>query len=331
MTLTFVRAKMLHPDVSVTICSYNRADWLREAIESLLQLDVKGFSYEILVVDNASTDHTKETVAELLAEHPDQIRYVVESQPGVSFARNRGVEEARGHWIAFFDDDELAEPDWLSQLLNAAEEKSVKCVGGAVKLRFDPGKERELHHWVRVTLGCTEGMVGQMYDGKRVPTTGNMLVHKDVFETIGLFRTDLVEGGEDTDLYHRMRKAGFGAYYCPAAIAHHQIPPFRIEPKYLRSTSNRMGSHIARREYEKHGWLRFPLMVLARAGQTSLIHLPKLVLAMLGGNREAILERKCYWWMWSGYFTAAFRLLFRGQKHANPVSFRQERELASEG
>ena len=329
MTLTSVRAKMPNPDVSVTICSYNRADWLREAIESLLLLDDQGFSYEILVIDNASTDHTAKTVTELLEQHPERIRYVVESQPGVSFARNRGVEEAAGHWIAFFDDDELADPGWLLQLLKAAQEHSVKCVGGAVKLRFDPGKERELHRWVRVTLGCTEGMEGQMYDGKRVPTTGNMLIHKDVFEAIGLFRTDLVEGGEDTDLYHRMRKAGFDAYYSPAAITHHQIPPFRIEPKYLRSTSNRMGSHIARREYEKHGWLRFPLLVLARVGQTSLIHLPKLLLAMVGGNREAILERKCYWWMWRGYFAAAFRLMFRGQQQANPVSFRQERELAS--
>ncbi len=328
MTLTPLCAKMPNPNVSVTICSYNRADWLREAIESLLLLDTNGFTYEILVIDNASTDHTAKTVAELVEQHPDKVRYVVESQPGVSFARNRGVAEAAGQWVAFFDDDELAEPDWLLRLLEAAEEKSVRCVGGAVRLKFDPGKERELHHWVRVTLGCTEGMEGQMYDGKRVPTTGNMLIHKDVFEKIGLFRTDLVEGGEDTDLYHRMRKAGFPAYFCPAAITHHQIPPFRIEPKYLESTSNRMGSHIARREYEKQGWLRFPLMVFARAGQTSLIHLPKLLMAKLGGNPEAVLERKCYWWMWKGYFTAAFRLIFRGQNQANPVSFRQERELA---
>ena len=322
---------MSHPDVSVIICSYNRADWLREAIESLLVLDTENFSYEILVIDNASTDHTAETVTELQRNNPDRIRYMLENEPGVSFARNRGVAESNGQWIAFFDDDEMAEPDWLLQLLKAAEDNNVKCVGGAVKLKFDPGKERDLRGWVRVTLGCTEGMVGQLYDGKRVPTTGNMLIHKDIFEAVGLFRTDLVEGGEDTDLYDRSRKAGFKAYFCPQAITHHQIPPFRIEPSYLCSTATRMGSHIARREYEALGRLRLTFKVIARVGQTLLVHLPKLVLAKLGGDQEAILERKCYWWMWRGYFAAAFRLVFRGQKQANPLSFRQERELASEG
>lgn len=321
---------MPHPDVSVIICSYNRADWLREAIESLFDLETAGFSYEILVVDNASTDHTAAVLAEMAQQRPDKLRHVIESEPGVSFARNRGVHESKGEWIAFFDDDELAEPDWLLQLLKAAQKYDVKCVGGAVKLKFHPGKERDLRHWVRVTLGCTEGMQEQLYDGKRVPTTGNMLIHKEIFETIGLFRTDLVEGGEDTDLYHRSRTAGYKAYHAPKALAHHQIPPFRIEPNYLRSTSMRMGSHIARRELEQRGRFRFSIGTLARLGQTLLVHLPKLILAKLGADPEAILERKCYWWMWKGYFAAAFRLLFRGQEQANPLSFRQERQLASE-
>ena len=322
---------MLKPDISVIVCSYNRADWLRVAVESLTKLETGDFTYEILVVDNASTDHTKDVVMQAAEEHSDlTIRYVREGEPGVSFARNRGLRESEATWIAFFDDDEIAPKEWLLELMKAAEKHNVKCVGGGVVLKFDEGHDRVLKPWVRVLLGCTEGMAGQMYDAKRVPTTGNMLIHTEVFEKIGIFRTDLVEGGEDTDVYHRMRGEGYEAYFSPEAWVHHQIPPFRIEPNYLRSTATRMGSHIARREFEKLGLLKFPFIVLARLLKMLLVYVPKLLLAKLGGDREEILESNCYWWMWKGYFQAAFRLLFRKQESSNPLSFREERQFASE-
>ena len=254
----------------------------------------------------------------------------MESQAGVSFARNRGVLESESTWIAFFDDDELAEPDWLLQLHAAANRNQVKCVGGGVRLKFSGGNERVLRPWVRVMFGCTNELTDEKYDGKRVPGAGNMLVHKDVFEKIGLFRTDLVEGGEDTDLFHRMKSAGFEAYHAPLAVIHHQIPSSRLEPKYLRSTSMRMGSHIARRRFENCGRLKFFLVTLARLSQTALWHLPKLLLAKLSGDKEALLERNCYWWMWQGYFQAAFRFLFHSKESVSSLVFRGERETALE-
>ena len=92
----------------------------------------------------------------------------------------------------------------------------------------------------------------------------------------------------------------------------------------------RMGSHIARREFEQYGLLKFPLVALARLAKTVLVYVPKLLLAKLGGDREVILEQNCYWWMWKGYLGAAFRLMVRKEETANPLSFRQERQLASE-
>jgi len=273
---------MTKPDISVVVCSYNRADSLVEAIER-------------------------------------------------SFARNRGIQESNATWIAFFDDDELAEPDWLLQLHSAAKENEVKCVGGGVKLKFNGGVERDLRPWVRVMFGSTDDMEGgRIYDGKRVPGAGNMLVHKEVFEKVGSFRTDLVEGGEDTDLYHRMRRAGFEAYHNPLAVIHHQIPSSRIEPKYLRSTSMRMGVHISRREYENYGKWMFPLVVVGRVFQTAIVHIPKLLLAKFSGDEELILERNCYWWMWLGYFQAAYRFVFLRNETVTGLDFRGEREVASD-
>ena len=322
---------MIKPDVTVIVCTYNRADWLREAIESLTKLETDNFTYEVLVVDNASTDNTNEVVTQVAENSSCAIRYVREGEPGVSFARNRGVNEANAStWIAFFDDDEIASPGWLLELLKAAQQHEVKCVGGGVHLKLDEGNQRELRPWVRVMLGCTQGMQGQMYDGKRVPTTGNMLIHTEIFDKVGMFRTDLVEGGEDTDLYHRMRRQGFEAYFTPQAWTHHQIPAFRIEPKYLCSTSTRMGSHIARREFENYGALKFPFVAFARLMKTVLVYVPQLLLAKLSGDKEAILERNCYWWMWKGYLVSAFRFMTRKEESTDPLSFRNERQFASE-
>ena len=323
-------SQMAKPDISVIVCTYNRADWLRTAIESLTKLETEDHTYEVLVVDNASSDNTPDVVKQAAESAGCTIRYVREEQPGVSFARNRGLQESEATWIAFFDDDEIAEPDWLLQLLKTAEDQDVKIVGGGVRLKLDEGSDRQLRPWVRVMLGCTETMTAEMYDGKRVPTTGNMLIHTEIFEKIGMFRTDLVEGGEDTDVYHRARVEGYEAYHAPQALTHHQIPPFRIEPKYLCSTSMRMGSHIARREFEQYGLLKFTLVALARLAKTVLVYIPKLLLAKLGGDKEAILEQNCYWWMWKGYLKTAFRLPVSKKESANPLSFRQERQLASE-
>ena len=93
-----------------------------------------------------------------------------------------------------------------------------------------------------------------------------------------------------------------------------------------------MGSEMCirdSREFENYGLLKFPFVALARLAKTILVCVPQLLLAKLSGDKEAILERNCYWWMWKGYLGAAFRLLISKKETANPLSFRQERQFAS--
>ena len=104
--------------ISVIVPTYNRCEMLADALASLFRQETNGeFSYEIVVVDNASTDATKAVVQQAAAEAPAPVRYVHHDVPGDAPPRNRGIAEARGTWIAFFDDDQLAAPDWLLQLL----------------------------------------------------------------------------------------------------------------------------------------------------------------------------------------------------------------------
>ncbi len=323
---------MSSPDVSVVLCSYNRAESLRGALESLTSLKTDGFSYEVVVVDNASTDHTAEVVQQAIESSSCSVRYVFEKQPGVSFARNTGVREGKGDWFYFFDDDELAEPELLIEMLKGLKENNMKCAGGGIKLRFvveDGGEEveekRNLKPWVRVMLNCSED-TGPFYDRKNTPGTGNMIVHREIFDKIGLFRTDLVEGGEDTDLFHRMRAMGYEACHVPKAIVHHRVPEFRLEPKFMRLASLRMGSHVARREYEEFGTFMFSLRIIARAVQAYLVHGSRLLFALLGGDKEAILERKCKWWLGQGYLSAAIKFLIYKDKASSTLEFRSERK-----
>jgi len=215
-------------------------------------------------------------------------------------------------------------------LLKAAEEKKVKCVGGAIKLCLQgESAKRDLKPWVRVMFSCTQDLkVGFFYDVKRVPGAGNMLVHRDVFDQIGMFRTDLVEGGEDTDLFHRMREVGCQAYYTPDAVVHHLVPEHRLEPKYIRPASLRMGAHIARREYNDYNRIAFPFIIIARAGQTALVHGSRLLYAIIGGDKEAILERQCKWWLGQGYLRSAMRFLIYQEAAVSTLKFRNERKTA---
>ena len=323
---------MSSPDVSVVVCSYNRADSLRSALESLTALQTDGFTYEVVVVDNASSDHTADVIHQAAESSSCPVRYVMEKEPGVSFARNTGVRSAKGQWIYFFDDDQLAEPQLLVEMLKGAKENNVKCTGGGMKLKFvcddlvTLAEPRNLKPWVRVMFNCTQ--TTDVYSRKDTPGTGNMMVHREIFDKIGLFRTDLVEGGEDTDLYHRMRAVGYEACHVPNAVVHHCIPEFRLEPKYLKLASLRMGSHVARREYQEFSRLVFPFRIVARAGQAYGVHGSRLAFAYLGGDKEAILERQCKWWLGQGYLAAALKFLVYNEEAKSNLEFRNERKTA---
>ncbi len=103
--------------ISVIIATYNRAELLRDSIESLLRLETGDeFHYEIVMIGNISTDRTRAVVEELSSSTSVSLKYFLETSPGVACSRNNGVRESSGDWIAFCDDDQIAEPDWLKDL-----------------------------------------------------------------------------------------------------------------------------------------------------------------------------------------------------------------------
>jgi glycosyltransferase involved in cell wall biosynthesis len=282
------------PTITVVVCTRNRADRLDVALGSLAHLETDGrFSYEVLVVDNGSTDDTPAAVKRIAANFPVALRRVFEERPAVGRARNRGVAEAFGEWIAFFDDDQAADPRWLAELLALAERKGVRCVGGQVRLKLPPGIERDLSPVCRMLLGCSVDMpTERRYTPSCTPGAGNLMVHRTVFTEVGAF-DEACSRGEDTDLFVRMYKAGIEAWYSPDAAIDHVIPPERLTDDFLLRLSDRMGTGMAEDEYAARGPKLYPLIWLARLAQASLALWPRLMLARLRRHREATLGARC--------------------------------------
>jgi glycosyltransferase involved in cell wall biosynthesis len=317
--------------VTVVVCTYNRAALVRDTLASLAVIQSDGqFDYEVVVVDNASTDNTPEVIADAAKSFPVPLRGVREERAGVASARNRGIKEARGSWIAFFDDDQIADPLWLKELLAQARRKGARCVGGSIRLRLPP----EVPHPpspCRALLGERVTPHAARYNRRWAPGAGNLMLHRSVFDQIGLFNEDLREAGEDADLFRRLLEARIEAWYAPDAFGYHVIPAYRLTPEYFRWKALLNGGHIARRNQHDRGRVMFLAMLALRLGQSLTIHLPQLLWARLRGARDQQLGIRCLLWRVEGYVRVALAhlapRLFAQKTFFSQLEFRGEREL----
>lgn len=308
---------MNSPLVSIVVCTFNRSAMLREALASLLRLEAgPAWTYEIVVVDNRSTDSTAQVVAAIAATTSVPVRREFEPQAGVVYARNCGVQAARGEWIAFFDDDQLAEPNWLKELLATAEARRVPCVGGAVLLKLPDDCQRQLSPVSRMLLGETVGMNHpRPYDYHVTPGAGNLLLRRSLFTQIGMFDLAYNHRGEDTEFILRMLKAGYSGWFTPTALVWHVTPPERLTDDYLRRLSRVMSSGLAVQERSMQGALVYPFVWCARLVQTACLLWPRWVGARLRGDVEHTLGASYRLEIARGYLRTGWALM-RGKRPA---------------
>lgn len=322
---------MNSPDISIVVCTFNRAAVLRLALESLLRQEMGGICYEIVVVDNASTDDTQTVVQEICRRAAVEVVYVHEPVPGVAIARNRGIERSRGTWIAFFDDDQLADSRWLYELLLEAERRGVSSVGGSVSLKLPPECTVE-------PVGVTRRMLGEAilsdqacpYGRKHAPGAGNWMLRREIFDHVGRFDPAMENGGEDTELFRRIRAAGFQSWYTPAAVVHHLIPAGRLEPDHLQRTALRIGSHVAQREYTDYGRISFACLLVVRFLQGLLLFRTRMFFwNRFRGSAQQALAHQCVVWRCRGYCRWGLRTLlprwFAQHAYFGRLSFREDR------
>lgn len=227
--------------LSVAICTYNRAALLVRALESVAKQTLPGNTLEILIVDNGSSDGTRDVVAKLQLKNP-AIRYVVESKPGIAHARNRALAEARGDYLAFIDDDAWADPKWLENLVAPIQSvrPTPECVVGPVSLVWD-GKRPEWFPARFESLLCRYdmGAVPRFLEAGGYLLTTNSLFHRETLLSLGGMRTDLghrrkvLIGGEDNDVFNRLVANGSRVYYEPNARVFHPVPKERQTRRFL--------------------------------------------------------------------------------------------------
>jgi glycosyltransferase involved in cell wall biosynthesis len=231
--------------ISIIVCTYNRCERLRNVLRDIQALTPpRDGGYEVVVVDNNSTDQTKAVIEAAAEESQGIVRYGFERRQGKSHALNLGVQLATGAIVAFTDDDVEIDKAWLVEIERAFVSYACMGLGGRIIpmwLRDKPswyaeqGPSGLLPAIVRLDLGERPG-------GMKAPPFGaNMAFRREAFERFGLFRTDLgpnpndLVRGEDTEFGRRVLAAGEQLVYVPTMIVRHPVEAKRATKAYFRA------------------------------------------------------------------------------------------------
>jgi glycosyltransferase involved in cell wall biosynthesis len=238
------------PRLSLVLCTYNRAQSLRETLNSLRSLDVGGLEGEIIVVDNNSSDDTRDVIESFLPHAPLETRHLFEARQGLSHARNAGIDAATGEVIVFCDDDVLVDPAWLREIAGVFARENPAALGGKIlpKWQLPPP------HWLGPKLHSFLALLdyGDAPIEMKDPILwgANLAVRRDVFDTMrfdgGLGRSgDKLYNGEDAALLQKLIDRGDRVIYWPRAVVHHNIPAQRLTKAYFRKWHWDAGSMAA--------------------------------------------------------------------------------------
>lgn len=241
-------------EVSVVLSTYNRADRLPLALDTLLSQEAN-VAYEIIVVDNNSSDRTAEVVAKFVEASGGCLRYTFEPRQGLSYGRNTGISVARAPIIALCDDDVRVAADWIQQLKRAFDEHpEMDYVGGRVLPHWlePPPRWLTQAHWAPLALqdyGSQPLVSGRE---RAVCLVGaNLAFRRRVFDSVGLFTPALgrvkegIGSTEDHDMQLRVWRAGMHGMYAPAVVVTADVTRDRLSKVYHRRWHRGHGRHCA--------------------------------------------------------------------------------------
>jgi len=236
--------------ITVALCTHNHADRLTRTLEDLEKITSPSRPWEILVVDNASTDETPQLLSDTNWRPPGiPVRVMREERLGLSNARNRALKEAHGKYLLFVDDDETPDPQWLKAYERDMLTYAPDALGGCINVVFEHG---ERPAWLQDEL---MGFLGHLDHGEGCwltdPATpfygGNFAVRTKIFTEIGDFDAELGRmgqinsGGEDTEFYRRLVARGFSVRWVPDAIINHRIRVDKLRRSYFLELHYRQG------------------------------------------------------------------------------------------
>lgn len=238
--------------ISVIICTYNRDKYIYNVLKSLALGTLEHSAYEIILVDNNCTDNTRSEVDHFCNVFPQvTLRYFVETNQGLSHARNRGIRESKGDILVYVDDDATVNPDYLKTYADwFAAHPETDAAGGPIIPHYETGAEPKwMTYFIKrlLTGYLYFGDKAKPFPGNNYPGGGNAAYRSRVFEKVGLYNVQLgrngdsLTGGEEKDIFDKMKREGMQFVYLPNAILYHSIPGYKLESDYFNRLTRGIG------------------------------------------------------------------------------------------
>lgn len=237
--------------ITVIICTYNREKYIGQLLDSLAKNDYPESDYEIVLVNNNSTDNTRLICERFAANHQNiSFRYVEEHEQGLSAARNRGIKEAKGDIVIYVDDDALVDSDYIRTYAeHFSSFPETMAAGGPIEPLYETKEPSWMSPYTKalLTAWMNYGDKVREYPSGRFPGGGNAAYRKSVFDKVGLFNTDLGRKGtallasEEKDIFDKMRQLGMRVLYLPTPVLHHIIPQAKLEEPYFDRLTLQIG------------------------------------------------------------------------------------------
>lgn len=263
--------------ISVCICTYKRAH-ISQTLASINALNLpQSCELEIVVVDNDEALFAKPLVAQAKAEFNYPLYYFQHSAQNISAARNLCLEKASGDWIALLDDDEIADPNWLLNLYQAAQQYQADIVCGQVVSTYPAGTEQ----WV---------IDGGFFDRKRHPNGTEL---SSCAANCTLFKRDKIQGrqfdlsygktgGEDAEFFNALHNQGCKIVYCDDAIVSEEVEANRLNIRYLVTRKMRIGATYSKYRFAQQNAFQKLFYVAKNSGLALLSLISTLFCLPLG-------------------------------------------------
>ncbi len=268
---------------SIIIPTFNRCAALERTLNSLIKIDRQEENYEIVIVNNGSTDGTSVMVERFRSNHSQlPYRFLNEPMPGLLSARHRGAIESAGDICVFIDDDVRLDPDWLDALQDAFKDPSIILVGGPSRPLFEVNPPPWLKAFQSVEEAGTLCVPLSLFDGgdkvKEIDPIYifglNFAIRRETLFAQGGFHPDCLpgplqryQGDGETGLSMKIKRSGLKALYHPQASLHHEVPAGRLTEAYFAYKAFFQGVCDSYTQIRADGpirsetrWARHPLM-----------------------------------------------------------------------
>ena len=296
---------MINRKLSLVICTFNRADFIGEALRSLANQSLSPDDFEIIIINNNCTDDTEQICLSFIAKHPSlDVIYVIEKNQGLSFARNRGIEESKYEIITYIDDDAYASPSFLSIITDFFKENPKTVgVGGKVIPRYEIAEPKWMNSYLDGFVAKLDMGHKQMRFSKfQYPVGCNMTYTKSILKKVGGFNNKLKWRADDKYIGIKVREVSDEVYYLPNLVVEHTIDAYRTSDENFKKFCLKFGNEeaIRVRDINLFSYLNKGLEFLIKLVGSFFLMLGFYLKGQFAKGKYTLMYR---WWATLGFFT----------------------------